>query len=121
ALAGDRVMFSDGTAEQIDVIVFATGYRISFPFLPDRLGLGTGWEFPLYRRILSPHEKHLAFIGILEPGPGLFEIVDWQSRWLAEVVAGRLPIPDHRRMWEAVNSGGERRSRRQFGSTGRHT
>jgi len=55
ALAGDRVMFSDGTAEQIDVIVFATGYRISFPFLPDRLGLGTGWEFPLYRRILSPH------------------------------------------------------------------
>jgi cation diffusion facilitator CzcD-associated flavoprotein CzcO len=121
ALDGDRVVFSDGTAEQADAIVFATGYRINFPFLPDHLGLGTGWEFPLYRRILSPHENGLAFVGILEPGPGLFEIVDWQSQWLTEIVAGRLPIPERDRMWEAINTGGERRSRQQFDSTGRHT
>src|SRR5439155_21271292 len=78
----DRVTFSDGTSEEADVVVFATGYRVGFPFLPRRLGRGEGWEFPLYRRILSPHARGLAFVGVLEPGPGLFEIVERQSKWL---------------------------------------
>ena len=121
ALAGDRVRFSDGSEELADVIVFATGYRINFPFLPDDLGRGDGWEFPLYRRILAPDTPGLAFIGVLEPGPGLFEIVERQATWLADVLAGELRVPRPERMWEAIDAGGERRSRRQFGATGRHT
>jgi hypothetical protein len=114
-------VFGDGSQEPVDAIVFATGYRISFPLLPERLGRGAGWEFPLYRRILSPHVAGLAFIGVLEPGPGLFEIVERQSAWLAEALAGRLPIPGRERMWTAIDAGGERRSRRQFAATGPHT
>jgi PPOX class probable F420-dependent enzyme len=121
ALAGEEVVFSDGNVQPADAIVFATGYRINFPFLPSELGCGGGWEFPLYRRILSPHAPGLAFIGMIEPGPGLFEIVEHQSQWLAEVLAGRLPIPDDRAMWQAIDAGGERRSRRQFAATGPHT
>src|SRR5439155_12945154 len=102
------------------VVVFATGYRVGFPFLPSRLGRGEGWEFPLYRRILSPHARGLAFVGVLEPGPGLFEIAERQSKWLGEVLAGRVPVPEPEAMWRAIDRG-ERRSRRQFGSTGRHT
>jgi hypothetical protein len=100
--------------------VFATGYRIDFPFLDGDLGRGDAWEFPLYRRILSPRAPRLAFLGVLEPGPGLFEIVERQARWLAAVIAGHLPIPDGRAMWQAIDRG-ERRSRRQFGQTGGHT
>ena len=121
ALAGDRVVFADGGQEPVDAIVFATGYRISFPFLPAELGRGDGWEFPLYRRILSPRAPRLAFIGVLEPGPGLFEIVERQCEWLAAVVARRVPLPDRERMWSAIDAGGERRSRRQFAATGPHT
>jgi dimethylaniline monooxygenase (N-oxide forming) len=121
ALAGDRVLFSDGSDEQADAIVFATGYRISFPFLPERLGRGRGFEFPLYRRILAPDAPGLSFIGVLEPGPGLFAIVERQAVWLGEVLAGRLRVPARERMWEAIDRGGERRSRRQFAATGAHT
>ena len=121
AFAGDRVVFADGGDEPVDAIVFATGYRISFPFLPAELGRGSGWEFPLYRRILSPRAPGLAFIGVLEPGPGLFEIVERQSEWLAAVLARRLRLPDRERIWSAINAGGERRSRRQFAATGPHT
>jgi dimethylaniline monooxygenase (N-oxide forming) len=120
-LAGDHVIFSDGTAERVDAIVFATGYRITFPFLDPRVGRGKGWEFPLYRRILSPRAENLAFIGVLEPGPGLFEIVERQAEWLAEVLAGRVPIPDRGGMWRAINAGGERRSGRLFAASGAHT
>jgi dimethylaniline monooxygenase (N-oxide forming) len=120
-LRGDRVAFADGSEEVLDALVFATGYRIEFPFLPDDLGRGEGWEFPLYRRILSPHAAGLAFIGVLEPGPGLFEIVERQSEWLAEALAGRIVVPDRGRVWETIDAGGERRSRRQFAATGPHT
>jgi hypothetical protein len=68
-----------------------------------------------------PTSDGLAFIGVVEPGPGLLEIVERQSEWLAEVLAGRLQVPDRERMWRAIDAGGERRSRRQFGATGRHT
>jgi hypothetical protein len=121
ALAGDRVVFADGGEEPVDAIVFATGYRISFPFLPAELGRGEGWEFPLYRRIISPRAPGLAFIGVLEPGPGLFEIVERQSEWLAAVLDRHIPLPDRERMWQAIDAGGERRSRRQFAATGPHT
>jgi dimethylaniline monooxygenase (N-oxide forming) len=121
ALAGERVRFVDGSEEQADTIVFATGYHINFPFLTGERARGRGWEFPLYRRILAPEEPGLAFVGVLEPGPGLFAIVERQARWLGEVLAGRLSVPERAGMWRAIDAGGERRSRRQFGATGRHT
>ena len=31
-LLGDRVRFADGSVEEVDAIVYATGYQISFPF-----------------------------------------------------------------------------------------
>src|SRR5262249_51415981 len=58
-LEGERVVFADGGVEEVDAIVFATGYRVNFPFLPDPLGCGDGQQFPLYRRILSPHADDL--------------------------------------------------------------
>ena len=29
------VIFEDGTSEEIDVVIFATGYKFDFPFLDD--------------------------------------------------------------------------------------
>jgi hypothetical protein len=121
SLAGDRVVFADGGASKIDTILFATGYRINFPFLPDHLGQGQGWEFPLYRRILSPYAGGLAFIGVLEPGPGLFAIVERQVAWLVALFGRSIDLPEAARMWQAIDSGGEARSHRQFEATGPHT
>jgi dimethylaniline monooxygenase (N-oxide forming) len=119
-LDGDTVRFADGSETLADSVVFATGYEIGFPFLPTDLGRGDGWEFPLYRRIVSPHARRLAFIGVVEAGPGMFEIVERQSQWLAQFISGHLWTPTRDEMWKAIDAG-ERRSRRQFSSTGAHT
>ena len=39
-LDGDRVVFVDGTAAPADLIVWATGYQVSFPFLDPELVVG---------------------------------------------------------------------------------
>jgi dimethylaniline monooxygenase (N-oxide forming) len=120
-LDGEHVTFADGRREAVDAIVFATGYRVNFPFLPDRLGRGDGQQFPLYRRILSPYADNLAFIGILDAGPGRLEIVERQTQWLTEVLSGRLTPPPRAQMWATIDAGNERRSYRRFGGGGAHT
>ena len=96
AFDGETVRFADGSEALADSVVFATGYEIGFPFLPDDLGRGDGWEFPLYRRIVSPRARRLAFIGVVEAGPGMFEIVERQAQWLARFITGHVstPTPD---------------------------
>jgi len=41
AADGDCIVFADGTREAFDVVVFATGYHIDFPFF-DRGFIGSG-------------------------------------------------------------------------------
>jgi cation diffusion facilitator CzcD-associated flavoprotein CzcO len=120
-LQGEHAIFTDGTHEALDVIVFATGYHVNFPFLPETLGRGEGQQFPLYRRILSPHAENLAFIGILDAGIGRLEVVERQAQWLTAVISERLTPPSRPAMWASIDAGGEPRSHRRFGGAGTHT
>jgi dimethylaniline monooxygenase (N-oxide forming) len=120
-LEGEQVSFADDSHEEVDAIVFATGYQVSFPFLSDPLGRGNGQQFPLYRRILSPHAEDLAFIGIFDAGPGRFEVVERQAQWLAKAISGHLELPSRTEMWASINAGNEPRSYRRFGGGGAHT
>ena len=120
-LDGEHVTFTDGSREAIHAIVFATGYRIDFPFLADRLGRGEGQQFPLYRRILSPHNDDLAFIGMLDAGAGRLQIVERQAEWLGRLLGGKLTLPPLQDRWAAIDACGEPRTRRRFGSAGAHT
>jgi cation diffusion facilitator CzcD-associated flavoprotein CzcO len=53
-LLGDRVRFVDGSEEPLDHIVYATGYRISLPFLSSSLLSANGRDLPLYRPSFPP-------------------------------------------------------------------
>ena len=121
SLDGERVVFADESDECFDTIVFATGYRIDFPYLPEPLGRGRAIEFPLYRRILSPYAENLAFIGILDAGAGRLKIAEAQADWLGAQLSGHIKTPDRDAMWRAIDACGERRSRQRYGSSGKHT
>jgi len=44
------VVFEDGTVEEnIDTVVFCTGYNVNFPFLPPALSEGPHKELTLYK------------------------------------------------------------------------
>jgi cation diffusion facilitator CzcD-associated flavoprotein CzcO len=118
---GEHVVFADASDEAFDTIVFATGYRINFPYLPESLGRGRALEFPLYRRILSPHAESLAFMGILDAGPGRLQITETQAGWLSAVLAGRITTPSRDAMWQAIDACGERRTKQRYASSGNHT
>ncbi|MGH3923739.1 MAG: SidA/IucD/PvdA family monooxygenase, partial [Pseudonocardiaceae bacterium] len=104
-LQGDRVVFVDGSAERIDAIICATGYRISVPFLPSGRLAASGRDVPLYRRIVPPALAGLFLGGFVDAPGGLLPVVETQADWIAAAVTGRLSLPPPRRMWAAIERG----------------
>ena len=93
-LDGDGVVFEDGTREVIDTIIWATGYRIRFPFL-NQNGLAVeNNKFPLYHRMIKPGWRNLFFVGLAQPLPTLVNLAEQQSKFIAAVLSGRLELPD---------------------------
>ncbi|MGD9719924.1 MAG: flavin-containing monooxygenase [Pirellulales bacterium] len=87
-LCGRRVRFQDGSEEAIDLIVYATGYNISIPFL-DRQYLNWRDGRPqLHLNVFHPRFANLFFVGLIQPDSGQFGLVDYQSQLVASVIAG---------------------------------
>ncbi|MFF8410814.1 flavin-containing monooxygenase [Streptomyces omiyaensis] len=98
-LDGRRVVFSDGTADDVDVIVWATGYRVTVPFLgPEWLG-DDPEALPLYQRVFHLDEPTLAFVGLMQSTGAALPVVEAQGKLAAAYLAGRyaLPSPEDQR------------------------
>ncbi len=86
-LLGDRVRFDDDSEERIDLIIYATGYKISFPFL-DHAHLNWHDGRPhLYLNVFHPQYDNLFVVGLIQPDSGQFGLVDYQSQLVARFVA----------------------------------
>lgn len=93
-LHGSEVRFEDGSVERYDAIIYATGYRTSFPFLDPTLFAVEDRKAPqLYRRIAAPDRPGLYFVGLVQPIGATIPLVEIQSRWLADVLAGDVVLP----------------------------
>ncbi|NXX99762.1 FMO5 monooxygenase, partial [Centropus bengalensis] len=88
------VIFDDGTKEDIDVVVFATGYSFSFPFLEGYVEVVEN-QIPLYKFIFPPdmEKPTLAFIGLIQPLGPVMPISELQCRWATRVFKGLHKLP----------------------------
>ncbi len=113
---GSVVTFSDGTSDEVDAIVFGTGYALHLPFLG-----------PTVRNALQPDAVHadldrftfhpalpgLAFAGIYEQSGPYFTPVEQQARWIAYSWSGRCPAPSRAEMERGIEAFRARRGQPQ--------
>lgn len=112
-LDGEAVRFTDGTSEAVDAIIYATGYRTSFPFLePSVFTVEEGRPPALYRRILAVERPGLFFAGLVQPVGATIPLVEIQARWIAGVLSGRIALPDQAEMQREVERHRARVARR---------
>jgi hypothetical protein len=119
-LEGDSVRFVDGSVEPIDVIVFCTGYKITFPFFSPDLVQAEGNRIPLYRRVVDYEHPGLYFIGLIQPLGAIMPIAELQSEWVADILEGKVTLPSAAEMREVVAREDERMAKRYVRSP-RHT
>jgi len=119
-LLGDRVRFEDGSVEAVDAIVYATGYRITFPFFADDFLAAPGNRLPLYKRMFKPGIDDLAFVGLAQAIPTLFPFAETQAKFLVRWLAGEWALPDPDEMEREI-AADERRFTAHFNARPRHT
>jgi hypothetical protein len=119
-LDGSRVWFEDGSSEEFDAIVYATGYNITFPFFDPEFISAPGNRLPLYKRMLYPGIDDLVFMGFAQAIPTLFPFVECQARLLARYLAGTYRPPPEDEM-RAVIAADEARFVGHFNDRPRHT
>ncbi|MDG9715871.1 NAD(P)/FAD-dependent oxidoreductase [Streptomyces sp. DH24] len=99
-----RVVFVDGTSEEADAVVYCTGFRMAFPFLPPGCPAGPRGTVELYRRIVSPDRPGLYFVGLIRPVGSITRLVEAQAQWVARIVAGEVPLPSAAGMREEIGA-----------------
>jgi dimethylaniline monooxygenase (N-oxide forming) len=117
---GRTVRFVDGSEEEIDLVVYCTGYKVTFPFFAEDLLLAEDNRLPLYRHVASPEHPGLYFIGFIQPLGAIMPIAEAQSEWVADVIGGRGALPSRAEM-EAEVRETEARMRKRYVASKRHT
>jgi hypothetical protein len=102
-LDGRTVHFEDGTSSDFDVIVYATGYNITFPFFDPGFISAPDNQIRLYKRMFKPGIDDLVFMGFAQATPTLFPFVESQARLLAAYAAGLYRLPDAAEMEHVID------------------
>jgi dimethylaniline monooxygenase (N-oxide forming) len=117
---GNTVRFVDGSEEEVDLVVYCTGYKITFPFLDPSLVSAEENRLDLYRKVVSVEHPGLYFIGFIQPLGPIMPIAEAQSEWVADLLAGRAALPTPTEM-RAEIADSERRMRKRYVASKRHT
>jgi dimethylaniline monooxygenase (N-oxide forming) len=100
ALEGDRVRFADGSTVEADVVVYCTGYRVSFPFFDPGFISAPGNDLPLFRRVFHPDVDNVFFLALLQPLGATMPLAELQGQWLADHLRGEYHLPPREEMLE---------------------
>jgi len=117
---GRAVRFTDGSEEEIDLVVYCTGYKISFPFFDEELISASENRLPLYRRVASVEHPGLYFIGLIQPLGAIMPLAEAQAEWVGDLLDGTGTLPPPTQM-RAEISAAEEKMKKRYVASKRHT
>ena len=119
-LEGVKVFFEDGSAAEVDTVVYCTGYKVSFPFLDDRVVGAADNRVELYRRVVAPDHPGLFFVGLVQPLGAIMPLAEVQAEWVADLISGVGALPSEEEMRDEIRAYDEE-VRRRYVASKRHT
>ena len=118
---GHDVVFADGTRDRFDMIVYATGYKVTFPFFKEGFfNVEQTNDLQLYRRVVHPDFSGLYFVGLVQPLGAIMPLAETQAIWLAKLIKSECRLPDRTAMLRSIDDEANK-NRRRYKQSARHT
>jgi len=117
---GRTVHFEDGSSIEVDMVVYATGYRVSLPFFDPEIYEPAGNRMPLYERVLTPELPGLFFIGFVQTIGSNIPLMELQAEWTADLVTGASVLPPEQEMRDWITAD-QAAMKRRYVRSDRHT
>jgi len=117
---GDEVVFTDGTGVHADVVVYCTGYKITFPFFDDGFVEAPDNRIELFRRVFHPEIANIAFIGLLQPLGAIMPLSEAQGTWVVDLLKGSYALPERAAMTADIRTD-QAAMHKRYVSSKRHT
>ncbi|XP_068096026.1 flavin-containing monooxygenase 3-like isoform X2 [Hyperolius riggenbachi] len=107
-------VFEDGSVmENVDAVIFATGYSYAYPFMDDSILKNNKNKVSLFKGVFPPtlEKPTLAVIGLVQSLGGIPPTSDVQARWAVRVLKGTCKLPSKETMVNELNEEeGEKKS-----------
>lgn len=95
AIDGNKVHLVDGSAIEVDAIIYSTGYQTTLPFFDKAFLEIKDNKIPLYKRIFLPGVPNLAFVGMFQAIRwGFLDIMEPQADLISEYLVGNYGAPN---------------------------
>lgn len=120
ALEGSQVRFTDGSLVDADVVIYCTGYRITFPFFDADLISAPDNHIELFRRVFHPDMHNLYFIGLLQPLGAIMPLAEAQGEWVGDHLLGDYLLPSQTEL-RADIAADQAAMRKRYIASKRHT
>jgi Flavin-binding monooxygenase-like len=101
-LRGDSVAFADGTEEPFDLIVWATGYETSIPFLDRDVFTWHGARPDLFLNQFHRDHDDLSVMGLFEVDGGAYPVLSLQGRLLVQAISAQRSGEAGAQRWSAL-------------------
>lgn len=116
---GKNLTFVDGSTEEFDTLIAATGYLIDLDFMGKDIIEIKDNGLDLYMRMVPPNWRGLYFLAFFNSDTALNWICEGQIRWIREHETGRAALPSTAEMLQDIE---DRKAwvRSNFKDTPRH-
>lgn len=92
---GKKVFFKDGQETEVDLVIYATGYYLTFPFMDKKYLAREDGSTPLFLKTCHREMDNLFAVGLLQPADGGFwQLADYQGQLIASFVVAQERAPD---------------------------
>ena len=94
------VVFVDGTREKIDLVIYATGYNMAIPYVPEAYFDWHGGRPKLNLTAFNPKHSNLFGVGYLETNSSAYTLFDRVSQMVANYLHDQVHRPENARRFE---------------------
>ena len=118
---GPDVVFADGSRESVDLVVFATGFEPTIPFLDRGLVFDDAGQSRLFLNVVHPEQHGLYFAGFVQANGSIWRLADYQGQLIANAIVADALVPDEaRRFRDEIQARGKGLPRGNFVKSARH-